>query len=248
MKNELVKLKEMDILEVDFLEDKLLCIKMKDTGKLYVGLKPIITGIGLSEGQWQSYTRKIQTDLVLYKGIANLQLPTKGGNQKALCCELNYLPLLLAKISITPDMKNNHPEIMEKLIEYQLKAKDVLAEVFLGKQKEWNLQREVTKVDRKRMTTSIQTYIPDAKFYTYSNYTDMVYNILFNMTAKQIRESRNINKKSDLTRDYLTEDELKLVDEAETIVTALTSLGFKYDYIKCQLERKYNEVKSIGLN
>ena len=95
------------------------------------------------------------------------------------------------------------------------------------------------------MTSSIQTYIPNAKHFTYSNYTDMVYKILFNMTAKQIRESRNINKKSDLTRDYLTEDELKLVDEAETIVTALTSLGFKQDYIKHQLINKYNGVKLL---
>ena len=59
------------------------------------------------------------------------------------------------------------------------------------------------------------------------------------MTAKQIRENRNINKKSDLTRDYLNKTELKIVDEAETIVTALTALGFKQDYIKHQLEVKY---------
>jgi len=59
------------------------------------------------------------------------------------------------------------------------------------------------------------------------------------MTAKQIRENRNINKKSDLTRDYLTESELKLIDEAETIVTALTALGFPMQYIKHQLEVKY---------
>lgn len=239
MKNELVKLKEMDILEVDFLEDRLLCVKMKDTGKIYVGVNNITYGLGFTKGQHDNEVKKINKDVVLSKGALNLTLPTKGGNQKALGIELDYLPLWLAKISITPDMKENHPEIMDKLIEYQLKAKDVLAQTFLGKQKDWNLQREVAKVDRKRMTTSIQTYIPDAKFYTYTNYTDMIYNVLFNMTAKQIRESRSINKKSDLTRDYLTEDELKLVDEAETIVTALTSLGFKYEYIKCQLERKY---------
>jgi len=62
------------------------------------------------------------------------------------------------------------------------------------------------------------------------------------MTAKQIRENRNINKKSDSTRDYLNETELKIVDEAETIVTALTALGFKQDYIKHQLEVKYGKL------
>ena len=48
-----------------------------------------------------------------------------------------------------------------------------------------------------------------------------------------------------MTRDYLTEDELKLVDEAETIVTALIALGFKYDYIKFQLENKYKDCKML---
>jgi hypothetical protein len=246
MSNQLVKLKGMELMETEFNGEKIIVVKLKENNKIYVGLKWVIQGIGLTEGQWQSFTRKIQEDIVLNQGVANLQLPTKGGNQKALCCELDYLPLTLAKISITPKMRENNPETVQKLIEYQLKAKDVLSKAFLGKEKEWSLQREVGKVDRNRMTASIKNYIPDAKFYTYSNYTDMVYKILFGMTAKQIRQSRNIDKKSDLTRDYLTEEELKLVDEAETIVTALTTLGFKYDYIKHQLEQKYNVNKQLN--
>ena len=175
-----------------------------------------------------------------------MTLPTKGGNQNTLCIDLDFVPLWLAKINITPNMQKNHPEVTNKLIKYQLKAKDVLAQAFLGKQKEWNLQREVSKIDRNRMTNSIKEYHKNPKFYTYSNYTDMVYKVLFNITAKQIRENRNIEKKSDLIRDYLTKDELKLVDEAETIVTALTTLGFKYDYIKDQLERKYiKKIESV---
>jgi len=37
----------------------------------------------------------------------------------------------LAKISITPKMQKENKEVMNKLIEYQLKAKDVLAKAFL---------------------------------------------------------------------------------------------------------------------
>jgi hypothetical protein len=245
MENQLIKFKEMDLVETNFNGDPIMTVRMKDNNKIYVGVNWVCLGLGLSKGQMQNERLKIQQDLVLSKGERNLVLPTKGGKQQSLCIELNFLPLWLAKISITPNMKKNNPEIMEKLIDYQLNAKDVLAQAFLGKQKDWSLQREVGKIDRKRMTSSIQTYIPDVKFYTYANYTDMVYKILFDMTAKQIRESRNINKKSDLTRDYLTEDELKLVDEAETIVTALTALGFKYDYIKHQLTTKYKDIKLI---
>ena len=241
IKRELVKLNDMDVLEQEFCNSEILTAQLKSNGKIYVGLKCIVTGIGLSEGQWQSLTRKIKSDLVIQKGIANLQLPTKGGNQVTMCLEIDYLPLFLAKISITPAMKNEHPEITEKLVEYQLKAKDVLAEAFLGKRKEWDLHREVGKIDRKRMTSSISQNIYNAQSKTYSDYTNMVYDVLFGMTAKEIRESRNINKKSQLTRDYLTKDELKLVDEAETIVTALVSLGFKKDYILDQLRRKFQK-------
>lgn len=246
MENQLVKLKELELIEVDFDGNPIMTVKMKDDGKIYVGVNWICNGIGLSQGQMQNERKRIQEDIVLNKGERNLVLPTKGGNQQSLCVELNYLPLWLAKISITPKMRENNPEVVDKLIEYQLKAKDILSQAFLGKQKDWDLQREVGKMDRKRMTASIQTYIPDAKFYTYSNYTDMVYRILFDMTAKQLRESRNINKKSELTRDYLNEEELKLVDEAETIVTALTALGFKFDYIKHQLTIKYKQLPLLN--
>jgi hypothetical protein len=47
---------------------------------------------------------------------------------------IDFLPLWLAKISITPKMKKNNPELVEKLIQYQLKAKDVLAAAFLPQQ------------------------------------------------------------------------------------------------------------------
>ena len=53
-----------------------------------------------------------------------------------------------------------------------------------------------------------------------------------------MREERGFSK-YDALRDSFTGEELKLVDEAETIVTALVTLGFGYDYIKQQLSNKY---------
>jgi len=241
MSKQLVNLKGLKVLEVEFNGDNILAVKLKENGKIYVGVKSIYTGIGLSEGQYQSQTRKLHSDLVLSKGIADLQLPTKGGNQLALCIELDFLPLMLAKISITPDMIKNKSEVVDKLIEYQLKAKDVLANAFIHNEKEWDLHREVGKLDRKRETSAISTYIPESKTnkFIYSNYTDLVYLVLFGKKAKVIRQERGITKDSELTRDYFSAEELRLIDEAETIVTALIALGFKYDYIKHQLQQKY---------
>lgn len=241
IKQELIKTDEMEILEQEFSNAPIMTVKLKKNDKIYVGVKWICEGLGFGKSQSDRQVKNIQNDIVLSKGASNLTLPTKGGNQKSLVIELDYLPLWLAKISITPSMKNEQPDTVNKLIDYQLHAKNVLANAFLGKSKEWELHREVGKIDRKRMTSSIAQNIYNAQTKTYSDYTNMVYEVLFRMTAKEIRETRNIKKKSQLTRDYLSKDELKLVDEAETIVTALVSLGFKKDYINDQLRRKFTK-------
>lgn len=120
--------------EVRFNDDVLMAAQDKESEKVYVAVKWVSEGIGLSLGQFQSQTRKIQEDLALSQGIANLQLPTKGGKQEVLCIELDFLPLWLAKISITPKMKKDNPFMVQKLVDYQLKAKDVLAEAFINKE------------------------------------------------------------------------------------------------------------------
>lgn len=119
---------ELQIKEVDFQGDNLLAIKENRTGKIYVAVKWVCRGLKLSEGQYQNQIRKIQDDIVLSKGIAKMQLPTAGGRQEVVCLELDFLPIWLAKINANI-IKS--PEVQNKLVEYQLKAKDVLAQAFL---------------------------------------------------------------------------------------------------------------------
>lgn len=107
-------------------------------------------------------------------------------------------------------------------------------------QQVWIAQREAGKIDRKRMTSAIGKYIPESKNkrFAYPNYTNMIYKVLFKKDAKTMREERGFSK-NDALRDSFTGSELILVDEAETIVTALVTLGFGMDYIKEQLTNKY---------
>lgn len=107
---------------------------------IWVGVRWICDGIGLSEGQIKRERKKLKEDLVLSKVGRNLVLPTNGGNQEVLCIMLDYLPIWLAKISITPAMKKENPELVDKLVKYQLKAKDVLAAAFFGKKEESSIQ------------------------------------------------------------------------------------------------------------
>lgn len=113
--------------EVNFNGASLMAVQTEDR-KIHVGVKWICQGMGLSDGQYQNQTRKINDDIVLSKGIAKMHLLTKGGKQEVLCIELHFLPLWLAKINanIIDD-----PAVQDKLIEYQLHAADVLAKAFI---------------------------------------------------------------------------------------------------------------------
>lgn len=100
---------------------------------IWVGVRWVCQGIGLTEGQARRERKRIHEDLTLKQGESNLTLPTDGGNQDVLCIRLDFLPLWVAKINPTPTMKKENPQLVENLVEYQLKAKDVLADAFLNK-------------------------------------------------------------------------------------------------------------------
>ena len=154
MKNGLI------VKEVDFFGDRLKAAR-DEQGIVWAGVKQLCDGIGLSDGQVKAERKKIQEDLVLSKGGRNLTLPTKGGNQEVLCLQLDYVPLWLAKISITPTMRENNPELVEKLVKYQLKAKDVLAAAFLPSY--WQQTRQQTRESRLLETECIKEFVAYAK-------------------------------------------------------------------------------------
>ena len=115
--------------------------------------------------------------------------------------------------------------------------------VSTSEQKKDAIHREVGIIERKRMATAIAKYVPEGshKKFAYPNYTNMIYKLLFNRTAKDMRNEKGL-KTNDALRETFTTDQLKLVEEAETIVTALVTLGFEYRQIKEQLERKYTKL------
>ena len=141
MNNQLVPVEQK---LVNFNGAEIMAVKVDD-GKLYVGVKWICEGLGLTEGQMRHERKRIQDDIVLVRGGRKIILPTNGGNQEVIVMELDYLPLWLTKINA--NIQGNE-EIQERLISYQLKAKDVLAEAFLHKSK---LRRRMPTWDREAM-------------------------------------------------------------------------------------------------
>jgi len=117
------------IKEVTFNGDNLLAVENND--KVFVAVRWVCKGLGLTDGQSRRQVENIREDLALKQGIASLRLPTNGGAQDVQCIELDFLPLWLAKIRVTPTMARENPEITNKLVSYQIKAKDVLAAAFI---------------------------------------------------------------------------------------------------------------------
>jgi phage antirepressor YoqD-like protein len=116
-------LNNLQIREVNFNGDKLLAAQ-DDTGKIYVGVKYICQGLGLNERKQRD---RLKTHEVFSKGCTTWALPSTGGTQDTVVIDIEYMPLWLA--SINPKLVRQ--EIKGKLVEYQLKAKDVLASAFL---------------------------------------------------------------------------------------------------------------------
>ena len=117
---------------------------------IWVGVAWVCQGLGLSEDRIKYERKKIQKDLVLVQGVKFYPLGSGNSDTDVLCLKLDFLPLWLAKISITPTMKRENPQLVEDLIEYQLKAKDVLAEAFLYNKEETapNILKYEQKIDR----------------------------------------------------------------------------------------------------
>lgn len=155
----------------------------------------------LAKDQTRNERKKIHDDLVLSQGVKFYSLGTGNANKEVLCLQLDYVPLWLAKISITPTMRENNPELVEKLVNYQLKVKDVLAAAFLPSY--WQQTRQQTKDKRLLETERIKEFVAYAKQQG-SQHADRYYyhlTILANKAAgiTEGRDKAGIQKLNSLT-------------------------------------------------
>lgn len=117
---------------VDVLGSQVMAAKDSE-GQIWAGVRWFCQGLDFSKGQIDRQIKNIQNDSVLSKGASNLTLPTNGGTQDVLCLRIDFIPLWLAKINITEKTRQERPDFADKLLNYQLKAKDILANAFIEK-------------------------------------------------------------------------------------------------------------------
>ena len=120
---------DLIIREVNFQGDNLLATQYQD--KIYIGVSNVCNGLGLSKGQKNRQIINLQDDYTLKQGCIKFGAGVFDPYNETIAIELNFLPLWLAKISITPKMIKENPALTNRLAEYQLKAKDVLSQAFL---------------------------------------------------------------------------------------------------------------------
>lgn len=126
----------------------------------------------------------------------------------------------------------------EKAMQFKeayIKQFNAMEKALIGKIRE----REKGIGVRRVLTDSLQRTSENERMHghAYSTYTDLIYKSVFGKTAKQLRFDLNIGNKENI-RDYLTEEELLLVQNAEMLVSSLVGYGLGYGEIKEFLENK----------
>lgn len=120
--------------------------------------------------------------------------------------------------------------------------KKTLVKQFYLMHKELNKRiatRERAKMAREALTNAIQS-LPESphKQMKYKHYTDLIYKIVFDKNAKQLRAEYGITVKDNL-RDRFSTEEIERVETIEQQISAMVALGYDYSTIKDALTKKY---------
>lgn len=124
---------ELIVKNVDVLGDSIMAAKDED-GNIWAGINFFCRGLGMSKRQRDFQVEKVKADKMLSRGCTLLRAGVLDTANEVYALRLDFIPIWLSKITITKKMEKEHPELADKLLEYQLRAKDILAEAFMPKQ------------------------------------------------------------------------------------------------------------------
>lgn len=123
MKNQVTK-------QVDVFGSEIIATQT-EAGEIFAGVGYFCKALGMNKKQRDYQVKKVQTDDILKGGSTKFSAGVLDPNNETIGLQIDYLPIWLTKISITPAMKRDNPELSSKLLNFQLKAKDILADAFL---------------------------------------------------------------------------------------------------------------------
>lgn len=123
----------IQVKQVDVLGDTIIAAR-DDKEQVWAGVSYFCKALGMSNAQRDTQVEKVQSDKTLKRGTRKFPGGVFDPNNETVAMRIDFIPMWLAKITITKKMEQDHPELADKLLEYQLKAKDILAAAFLPKQ------------------------------------------------------------------------------------------------------------------
>lgn len=107
-------------------------------------------------------------------------------------------------------------------------------EVSTDEQKRWAVEREISKRERRQLTDAIQEFYQGTlknRGLEYSTFTNLVYKVLFDASARQLREEYELGRNEPI-RDAFTTEDLRKVVKVERAISVLIELGHEYREIR----------------
>ena len=155
--------------------------------------------------------------------------PKGGGAEKIYLLNEGQALLLFTHLRNSPIVR----DFKKRLVKAFLLAKSIQAET--------RNTRASGKPARKELTDVIKEFIPESpnKNRRYKHFTDLIYKKVFNLSYKELTDSRGV-RQNQPARDYMTKEELRQVEKIESLVCGLIQLGYRYGDIKEILARKQN--------
>ena len=171
----------LEVKRVPFMGTDLMDAK-DESGTIWAGVSYICNGLGLNKNEKDRQIKNVQSDEVLKEGCVKFDAGVFDPNNPTIAVKLDFVPIWLAKISITPNMKAEHPALVKALKAYQLKAKDVLAAAFLPKKVQGGESKPMTayqkmmaeKWERDHALQEARFYAGMAKRYRGSTYEQVL--------------------------------------------------------------------------
>lgn len=123
---------DLIVKNVNVLGDSIMAAKDEE-GNIWAGINFFCRGLGMSKRQRDFQVEKVKADKMLSRGCTLLRAGVLDTANEVYALRLDFIPIWLSKITITKKMEKEHPELADKLLEYQLRAKDILADAFMPK-------------------------------------------------------------------------------------------------------------------
>ena len=150
---------------------------------------------------------------------------------------------LLLKLMDSELAMKQYKEVIDEYFELKEIVKKI-ENILTGK----DIERLVIRMDgtfrRKRETASITKMIGKGELpkgrKTYKDVTNITYNILYGMNAKEIRDYLDLGQKDNL-RDYLSQKDLEEIREIEDEIHFMEKKGYSWKNIYVELLEEYPE-------